>query len=407
MSFLTHLECASCGAILSADVPRNTCACGGMLLARYDWTPIRRSVTQETLRVGPASLWRYAPFLPATHSEGAVTLGEGWTPLYRAHNLERALGCNALFIKNEGANPTGTFKDRGASVGITRAVELGIRTVILHSSGNAGAAWATYAARASVRCVTVLPVDAQACTLKQCASMGAHLFVLEGPWRAAGAVVAEAARRHGWFNVNTLKEPYRLEGKKTMGYELCEQLGWALPDVIFYPTGGGLGAIAIWKAFGELREMGWVEGRTPRLLVTQYAGCAPIVKAFAEGKDRCEPWETIDIIPGGLRSPDPPGGAAILRLLRETGGAALAVEKEETIAALAEMARHEGLLACPEGATTLAALRRALREGLVGGHERIVLVNTGSGLKYTPVFPEPAPVRVRPGQELRLVPEQG
>lgn len=219
-----------------------------------------------------------------------MTLGEGWTPLHRAHNLERDLNCQAIFIKDEGRNPTGTFKDRGASVAITRAVELGIRTVVLSSSGNAGAAWATYVARAGLDCVTLLPADAQPSTLKHCAQMGARLFVLEGSWQAAGPMVAEASRRHGWFNVNTLQEPYRLEGKKTMGYEICEQLGWAPPDVIFYPTGGGTGAIGIWKAIDELREMGWVQGKRPRLFVVQYDGCAPVVKAFREGKDRCETW---------------------------------------------------------------------------------------------------------------------
>jgi len=388
VSYLTHLECAACGRRHPADVLQNTCPCGGSLLARYDLARLGREAARDALAAGPPSLWRYAPLLPADDPEEAVTQREGWTPLLRARGIERALGCEAVFVKNEGANPTGTFKDRGASVAVTRARELGVKEVVLSSSGNAGVAWSAYAARAGVSCAVVLPVDAPLEAKRHCGLFGARLFALRGPWARAGALVREAAGRHGWFNVNTLQEPYRLEGKKTMGFEIAEQMGWRLPDAIVYPTGGGLGPIAIWKAFEELRALGWAEGPDPRLLVTQYAGCAPIVRAWREGRERPEPWGEIDIIPGGLRAPDPPGGAQVLRLLRRTEGAAIAVTKEEALDAAGELAREEGVLACPEGATTLAGLRRALREGLVRPGERVVLMNTGSGQRYASAFPK-------------------
>ena len=401
MSYLSHLECASSGARFTADRLRNNCCGGGDILeARYDMERLRREVSREDIARGPGSLWRYAPLLPASHPEDAVTLGEGWTPLLPAPALSRQLGLRHLFIKDEGRNPSGTFKDRGASVAMTRLRELGAGTVIHNSSGNAGASWALYAARAQIACVNLLAEDVLEPSLQQSSLAGATTYVVHAPWRQSGAMVA-AAERHGWFNVGTLREPYRLEGKKTMGFEICEQLGWETPDVVVYPTGGALGAIAIFKAFRELKELGWIGSDSdPRLVVVQYEGCAPIVRAFRDGKDDVETWENLDVLPGGLKSPTPPGGRAILRILRETGGAAITVGSKESLDAVREMARLEGVFACPEGAATLAGLKKALDDGLVGRDERIVLMNTGSGLKSIANMAKPAAHVARSAEDI-------
>jgi threonine synthase len=310
MEFLTNLECSECGETVSGDVPRpNRCKDGGLLLARYDLAAVRGKISRDDISGGPASLWRYAPLLPVADPDNAVTLGEGWTPLQRADRLASEIGCGELWVKDEGLSPTGTFKDRGAAVALSRYRELGVDTVILNSSGNAGGAFSLYAARAGMRCVSVFPTDVQPSSIKQCHLAGADgVLVPADLWHTAGGIVSAAAETNGWFNVGTMKEPFRTEGKKTMGYEIAEQLGWELPDVIVYPVGGGTGAIAIWKGFDELMELGWVKGTTPRMIVTQYEGCAPIVKAFDEGRDMCEKWGEIDILPGGLKSPMPPAG---------------------------------------------------------------------------------------------------
>jgi threonine synthase len=402
MSYLTHLECADSGRRFPADrLCNNPSDDGDVLEARYDLARLRREVRRQDIGLGPPSLWRYAPLLPVARPAEAVTLGEGWTPLLPLPAVGADLGCPSLFLKDESRNPSGTFKDRGASVGVSRLKELGVRTVVLNSSGNAGGAWALYAARAGVACVNLLPDDVLPASLQQSALAGAQTFVLRGPWRDSGPAVARAAARHGWFDNRTLREPYRLEGKKTMGYEIAEQMGWRLPDAIVYPTGGALGAIAIYKAFRELRELGWIEGGgAPKLIVTQYAGCAPVVRAFERGREDVEPWQTLDVLPGGLKSPSPPGGRAVLRILRETGGAAIAVSTEDALAAAARLARREGIFACPESATTVAGLEAALARGLVGPGERIVLVNTGSGLKSIPNFPPPRATAVNSGDDL-------
>ncbi len=402
MTYLTHLECTGDGERFSADQPRNnTCPAGDLLVARYDLERLARTVRRDDIARGPSSLWRYAPMLPVAKPAGAVTFGEGWTPLLPLTALGRELGCSELYLKDEGRNPSGTFKDRGTSVAITRMRELGITTVAHNSSGNAGGSWALYAARAGILCVNLLPEDALPASVQQSALAGAETFVLEGPWGEAGAMVAKSAERHGWFNICTLKEPYRLEGKKTMGYELVEQMGWEFPDVVIYPTGGALGAIAIFKAFDELKALGWVDpSRAARLIVTQYEGCAPIVKAHHGGKERSEPWTKINVLPGGLKSPSPPGDKETLRILRETGGTAIAVSSEDAIEEVKRMTCTEGILPAPEAATTLAGLRIALESGEVRPNERIVLLNTGSGLKSIPVLPEPAVIQVQPGADL-------
>ena len=386
MSYLSHLEYSPGGEKLPADRPRNNDARDGSLLyARYDLDRIRSEVTVEGIERGPASLWRYAPMLPAADPDHAVTLGEGWTPLLKTDRLARALGCRQLWIKDEGRNPSGTFKDRGAAVALTRYRELGVKTVALNSSGNAGGSWALYAARAGIECVNLLPTDALPASRSHCALAGARTYYIEN-WHRSGEIVAEACAKNGWFNACTLKEPYRVEGKKTIGYEIAEQLGWQLPDAIAYPMGGGLGAIAIWKAFEELAELGWVRGKMPRLIVTQYAGCAPLVKAFEDSRDDVEPWRKMDVPPGGLKAPNPPGGRAVLALLRRHGGAAYAVSTDEALREVVEMATREGIFPCPESATTLAGLRKALAQGAVKSGERIVVVCTGSGLKSVPAM---------------------
>ena len=386
MTYLTHLE-TSTGERLAADTLRNA-APGETLYARYDLERIRREVSPRDIAQGPASLWRYAPLLPVDDPHAAVSLGEGYTPLLQVPRLARALDLKNLAVKDEGRNPSGTFKDRGAAVAISRYVELGVKTVAHNSSGNAGGSWSLYSARAGITCVNLLPTDVQPSSLQHCRASGQPAFLVEN-WHDAGRLVAEACERNGWLNICTLKEPYRLEGKKTMGLEIAEQLGWKLPAAIFYPMGGGLGAIAIWKAFDELLQLGWIEGTLPRLYVTQYAGCAPVVKAFDDGKDECVPWGKIDIPPGGLRSPNPPGGRAVLALMRKHGGAAIAVSTREALAAVDELAREEGIFACPESATALAGLKKAVAKNLVRHDESVIIVNTGSGLKSIPALEAP------------------
>jgi threonine synthase len=388
MSSLSHIESNS-GARLDPNIALSA-APGETLLARYDLERLRGEVSPRDIERGPASLWRYAPLLPVHDLERKVSFNEGYTPLLSAPRLARILGMQTLAIKDEGRNPTGTFKDRGAAVAISRYRELGVKCVALNSSGNAGGSWSLYAARAGITCVNLLPTDAQPASVQHCRAAGQPTFLLDD-WHASGRLVAEACERNGWLNISTLKEPYRLEGKKTMGLEIAEQLGWTMPDAIVYPMGGGLGAIAIWKAFDELLQLGWISGKRPRLYVTQYAGCAPAVKAFDEGRSDCEPWGRIDIPPGGLKSPNPPGGRGVLGLIAQHGGGALAVSNDEAFAAVDEMARHEGLFACPESATTLAGLKKALARGWIKAHERVVLVSTGSGLKSIPTF---APARL-------------
>ena len=377
------------------------CERGDYPEVRYDLSRIAREVDRDALARGPCSLWRYADLLPVDEPEHAVTLGEGWTPILPMPRLGEALGCTRLSAKDEGRNPSGTFKDRGASVAVTRLRELGVSTVVHNSSGNAGGAWALYSARAGLRCVNLLPTDVMAASLRQSTLSGADTVLFQGPWQEAGAAVTKAAQENGWFNAGTLKEPHRLEGKKTMGLEIAEQFSWRLPDAIVYPTGGGLGIIAIYKAFKELQALGWVDsGPLPKLVVTQYEGCAPIVRAFAAGADHADVWTDLDVPPGGLKSPGPPGDRAVLELLRDTEGLAIAVSADEAIAAAAKTAQLEGLLPCPEAGTTVAGLERALERGLVARDANIVLMLTGSGLKSTSVLPEGGYRTARPGQAL-------
>jgi threonine synthase len=389
MMYLTHLECADCNATYDASAEQHRCACGGILLARYDLAQLAREVPRErvTARSWSAGLWRYAEMLPIERPEDRVTLGEGATPLLPVAWLSAELGAE-VWLKDEGLNPTGSFKARGAAVGVARAKALGAKTLALPTAGNAGAAWAAYGARAGLPVVVAMPKDAPALTQREVALYGAWLHLVDGLISDAGAWVAEGVREHNWYDASTFKEPNRLEGKKTLGLEIAEQLGWRAPDVILYPTGGGVGLIGLWKAFSELRALGWLDGGqpAPRLVAVQAAGCAPVVRAWEAGETVTTFWEGAQTIAAGLRVPGPLAGALMLRVLRETQGAALAVSDDEIRAALGELARA-GLWVSPEGAALLPAARRLRAQAWIHEGERVILLNTGSGLVYPDVEP--------------------
>lgn len=392
MSFLTHLECPRCGARHSADVPMNLCPCGSPLLARYDLEAARRQVDRDALARGPATLWRYADLLPVRDPANIVTLGEGMTPLLRLPRLGARLDLTDLWLKDEGVNPTATFKCRGAATGISRARELGIRAVAMPTNGNAGGAWAAYGARAGIAVALCMPVDAPAMSVLEAYAVGARASMVRGQITDAGAMIARAAQKHGWFEAATLKEPYRIEGKKTMGYELAEQFGWRLPDAILYPTGGGVGIIGIYKALLEMEALGWVRRPFPKLIAVQAAGCAPIVRAYQEGKTSSELWTGAETVAQGIRVPKALGDFLVLEAVRATGGTCVAVEDPDIVAGLKELAALEGAFICPEGAALVAAAWHLRREGFLGKDERVVLLNTGAGIKYPEIMRPGLPV---------------
>ncbi len=379
---LSHLECPRCGATLDADRLQNLCPCGSPLLARYDLEGLGRAVTKADLAGRPRTMWRYAEFLPVRDPGNVVTLGEGGTPMFATPRLGELVGLPHLYVKDEGLNPTGTFKARGAAVGISRARELDVRAVAMPTAGNAGSAWAAYGAHAGIAVHIAMPRDAPAVTQLECRLYGADLILVDGLISDAGRVISAGIQEHGWFDVSTLKEPYRIEGKKTMGLEIAEDFGWELPDVIVYPAGGGVGVIGIWKALRELAAIGWVEEPLPRMVIVQAAGCAPMVRAFHEGREESEFWEGAQTVAAGLRVPKALGDFLVLRALRESGGTAVAVEDEAILEATRLLARMEGLWACPEGAATLAGAMELARQGWLQPEDRVVLINTGTGLKY-------------------------
>jgi threonine synthase len=382
-SALSHLECARCGTRYDAFVMQGTCSCGSPLLARYDLDQVASQVKPAELASRPPDLWRYHELLPVSAAGHVVSLGEGMTPLIAMPRLGRAMGVPGLLMKDEGLIPTGTFKARGAAVGVSRAAELGAAGVAMPTNGNAGAAWATYAARAGLRSLIVMPVGAPVITRAECAAAGAELYLVDGLIGDAGKIVAAAlADRPGYQDVSTLKEPYRLEGKKTMGLEIAEQLGWRLPDVIMYPTGGGVGIIGIYKALLELRELGWVAGELPRLVAVQATGCAPIVAAFDRGARESEPWPDASTVAFGITVPKALGDFLVLDAVYGTGGTAIAVDDESLLADQREVARLEGSFVCPEGAACFTAVRRLRESGWLSGTEQVVVLNTGTGLKY-------------------------
>jgi threonine synthase len=392
-STLNHLECPRCARVHDPGRLTNLCAaCGAPLLARYNLAAAAAATGPAGIAARPPDLWRYHELLPVGAPDRVVTLGEGMTPLLPAPRLGERLGVPRLLVKDEGLLPTGSFKARGAAVGVSRAAELGATALAMPTNGNAGAAWAAYAARAGLALTVAMPVGAPAITASECVVTGADLTLVRGHIGDAGRWVRTVAGPDA-FDVSTLKEPYRIEGKKTMGLEIAEQLGWRLPDVVVYPTGGGVGLIGIRKAFQELRELGWVaDGPLPRFVAVQAAGCAPIVAAFEAGAAESEPWPDPATVAFGIRVPKALGDFLVLDALYATGGTAVAVTDADLLAEQALAGRAEGLFCCPEGAAGFAAVRRLRATGWLSGEEEVVVLNTGAGLLYPDTVTADPPV---------------
>ena len=386
MTTVTHLECSVCSKRHEAGKLHNLCECGGPLLVRYDLQKARESWNRDWIANGPSSMWRYAPVLPVSKPSAVVSLGEGMTPLIQTQRLGARLGANDLWVKDEGINPTGSFKARGLSCAISMCVELGVKKVAIPSAGNAAGAMAAYAAAAGIEAHIFMPKDVPQSNFIECSATGAKVTLVDGLISDCGKMVAARKDAEGWFEVSTLKEPYRIEGKKTMGYELAEQFRWQLPDAIFYPAGGGVGLIGMWKAFEEMETLGWISSKRPKMIVVQAEGCQPIVRAFEQGKPRSEFFENAETIASGLRVPKALGDFLVLNAVRESHGTAIAASDDEMIDAAVELATDEGVFVAPEGGACIAALKKLLASGFLKRDERIVIYNTGSGLKYLEAF---------------------
>ncbi|HSR84287.1 MAG TPA: threonine synthase [Streptosporangiaceae bacterium] len=398
-SYLTGLSCPRCGASYPADVVQGVCACGSPLLAQYDLARLAADSSRAAFAGREASLWRYHELLPVSRAENIVSLGEGMTPLYALRRLGERLGVPRLLLKDEGTIPTGSFKARGAAVGVSRAAELGVRGIAMPTNGNAGAAWALYAARAGLDALIAMPEQAPGICRGEVASAGAELYLVRGHIGDCGRLVnAAVARRDGYQEVSTLKEPYRLEGKKTMGLEIVEQLDWTMPDVIVCPTGGGVGIIGIHKALEELIKLGWLTGPSPRLVAVQASGCAPIVSAFQARARESSPWPDPHTAAFGINVPKPLGDFLILDAIYSTDGCAVAVSDAELLAAQREIASVEGVLVCPEGAATIAAIRMLRERGEIRDDEVVVALNTGAGIKYPETLDMIAPLLESDGE---------
>jgi threonine synthase len=380
---LTHLTCTLCGKTHDATVPQNVSACCGKpLFAQYDLAAAARTLTKEALRTRGKSLWRYREVLPVRNERDMVTLGEGFTPLLAAPRLGEKHGMASLFIKDEAQNPTGSFKARGMTTAVSMAKQFGARKLAVPSAGNAAGALAAYAARAGMEAHIFMPRDTPRANIIECEQMGAHVTLIDGLITDCGAEVARRRQAEGWFDVSTLKEPYRAEGKKTLGYELAEQLDWRLPDAILYPTGGGTGLIGMWKAFDELQKLGWIDERRPRMYTVQATGCQPIVRAFDAGEKFAAEHLNAHTRASGLRVPKAIGDFIMLDALRASGGGAIAVSDDEMIACTKEVGAAEGVFPAPEGAACYAALKALLASGEIKPAETVVLFNTSTGLKY-------------------------
>ncbi len=401
MNFLDGVECAECGVRADPSGVVNTCVeCGSTMLATYDLQAARESLSKDMWDERPPGLWRYRELLPVTERENEMDLGEGGTPTLRLHRLAAELGIRNLWLKDEGANPTGTFKARGAAAGASKAHELGLKEWAMPTAGNAGSAWAAYAARAGADFHVVMPTDTPRANMAECVAYDANVYLVDGLISDAGRLVAEACARYGWYDVSTLKEPYRVEGKKTMGFEIAEQFAWDLPDVILYPTGGGVGLIGMWKAFNELESLGWIGSHRPRLVSVQAEGCAPVVSAHREGAEQCEFWENASTRASGLRVPKPFADRLVLRILRETEGTAVAVSEEEIVSSAARLAGLEGLYVCPEGAASIAGVERLRDSGWLKDDDRVLILNTGNALKYVDMLQLPELPVFKPGAKL-------
>lgn len=386
MSSLDTLECTNCGKTFSPCQPQTVCsACNHTLYARYNLDNIKNSIDKEDLDGRRPSMWRYFEFLPVHHKENIVSLGEGYTPLHKLPQFAKTIEIDFLYVKDEGINPTGTFKSRGLSMAVSKAKELGMNKLAIPSAGNAAGALATYGAKAGLEIYVVMPADApKTCKIENFMT-GAHIYQVDGLISECGKIVEEGKDEIGWFSVSTTKEPYRVEGKKTMGLEIAEQFNWTLPDVILYPTGGGTGLIGMWKAFNELQTMGWINDTLPRMIAVQAEGCAPIVEAYKKGQDTSEFWEDATTLAGGIRVPKAFADDLILEALYDSKGCAVAVSEDQILESAKELA-EKGIFACPEGSATLAGLKKLRTQEKIQQDDQVVLYNTGTGLKYTDVF---------------------
>jgi threonine synthase len=382
MSLLAYLECSRCQTRFEPGKVYNLCTCGGPLLARYHLKKVAGRRIRSRLDARPANLWRYREALPVKSESSIVCLGEGLTPLLHAERLGKRLGLPKLYLKDESRNPTGSFKARGMAVAVSMARELGITKVAVPSAGNAAGALAAYAAKAGMEAAVFMPEGTPLANRVECEIQGARVVLVPGSIKDCARVMRESAGNQGWFDVSTLREPYRLEGKKTMAYEVLEQLDWRLPDVMIYPTGGGTGLIGMWKAFGEMQEMGWIGPKRPRMVAVQATGCAPMVRAFQQHSEKAEEWQNPVTLASGLRVPSAIGDFLILRAVRESNGTALAVDDASMLAAVRELAQTEGVFSSPEGGATLAALKQLLADGAVAGSETVVLFLTATAYKY-------------------------
>lgn len=385
---VTHLECALCGLRHEANVLQNLCVeCGKPLLVRYDLEKAAQTLTKESLKTRESSLWRYREVLPVERAENTVSLGEGWTPLFKTDALASKLPIKLeLYIKDEGQNPTQSFKARGMTAAISMAKELGVKKAAVPSAGNAAGALAAYAAKAGIEANIFMPADTPKANIVECEQTGANVTLIDGLITDCGAIVAKRKEAEGWFDVSTLKEPYRVEGKKTMGYELAEQMDWTLPDVIMYPTGGGTGLIGMWKAFDEMEQMGWIGSKRPRMVSVQSETCAPIVRAFEKGVRFADEFENAATVASGLRVPKAIGDFLILDAVRASNGTAISVTDPELVAAVREIGSVEGIFAAPEGAACLPALKKLIADGWIHEGESVVIFNTGAGVKYLECF---------------------
>lgn len=387
MSFLSHLECGYCGRQYESEKLWNLCVeCGKPLLARYNIEEAKKSFRKEVLKGRNENLWRYKEMLPVKNEINRISLNEGFTPLYKAVNLGKELKFENLYIKDEGVNPTTSFKARGLCMAISRAKELGVKEVSIPSAGNAAGAMSAYAALAGLKSFVFMPKDVPEPFIVECKALGAEVNLIDGLITDCGKVAAEGVKKFGRFDVSTLKEPYRVEGKKTMGYEVAEQMNWELPEVIIYPTGGGTGLVGMWKAFDEMEKLGWIGSKRPRMVTVQSTGCAPMVRAFEQNSEFAEPWQGAKTIADGLRVPAAVGDFLILRALRESNGTAVSVTDEDILENTNHIGRTQGIFAAPEGGATLAAFNKLRNSGWIKEQEKVVLFNTGSGHKYFKIW---------------------
>ena len=386
-SFLTHLECTYCGKVFSSEEPHRLCDdCGKVLYPRYDISSARKSLKKEDLLYRSSNMWRYFEMMPIINESNIVTLGEGFTPIFKTGRLGERIGADHVLVKDEGINPTASFKARGLSAAVSKAKELGIMRLSMPSAGNAAGAMTSYAARAGMEAYVYMPKDVPEANKKEVLITGGNLTLVDGLISDAGVISRKKASELDLFDISTLQEPYRVEGKKTMGYEIAEQLNWQLPEVIVYPTGGGTGIVGMWKAFQEMEELGWIDSFRPRMFAVQSEGCAPIARAFDGGDEFAEPWQDASTIAAGIRVPSAIGDYLILDALRTSNGGAVTVSDNEILNMMEVVASLEGLFICPEGAATAVALEKLVAEGTVSKSERSLLLNTGSGLKYLDII---------------------